>query len=154
MNIKLLASIAVFAFLVSVVGTFTMQPANAEDIKVKLQTNVAITDTVTTETKSTAVDVTKRTTASVAVDMAEGAASNTECSDQCYVPNNIKIAVGGTVTWENVDSAAHTVTASDGSFDSGLVMSEKTFSHEFGTVGTFGYACTVHPWMKGTVTVG
>lgn len=153
MNIKLLTSIAVFAFLVSVVGTLTMQPANAEDTKVKLQTNTVITDTVTTETKS-AGDVPKGTTTSVAVDMAEGAASNTECSDQCYVPNNIKIAVGGTVTWENIDSAAHTVTSSDGSFDSGLVMSGKTFSHEFGTVGTFGYACTIHPWMKGMVTVG
>ncbi|MFY9301336.1 MAG: plastocyanin/azurin family copper-binding protein [Candidatus Nitrosotenuis sp.] len=85
--------------------------------------------------------------------MAEGASSNTKCDAKCYTSNKAKITVGGTVTWKNVDSAAHTVTAPDGSFDSGLVMAEKTFSHKFGTAGTFSYACTVHPWMKGVVTV-
>jgi plastocyanin len=89
----------------------------------------------------------------VVVDMAKGTATNTECGDQCYVPNNVQIAVGGTVIWKNVDSAAHTATDVNGAFDSYLVNAGKSFKHKFDAAGTYEYMCIVHPWMKGTVTV-
>ncbi len=93
------------------------------------------------------------TSGSVIVEMAKETATNTECGDQCYVPNNIQVAVGGTVMWKNVDSAAHTSTDVNGSFDSQLVSAGKSFKHKFDTAGTYEYLCIVHPWMKGTVTV-
>jgi plastocyanin len=93
-------------------------------------------------------------TSEVTVDMAKGTASNTECGDQCFIPMNVQVPVGGTVKWMNVDSAAHTATAMDGSFDTSLVNAGKSYSQKFDTAGTFEYMCSLHPWMKGTITVG
>ena len=83
-----------------------------------------------------------------------------EDTNECWIPNDINIAVGETVTWTNDDTAAHTVSSgspADGPnqiFDSSLFMAGKTFSHTFDTEGTFDYFCMVHPWMQGSVIVG
>jgi len=82
-----------------------------------------------------------------------------EETDECYVPNKVTIGVGGTVTWTNDDTAAHTVTSGtpsdgpDGAFDSSIVMAGKTFEHTFDDAGEYDYFCIVHPWMTGTVIV-
>lgn len=72
-----------------------------------------------------------------------------------FSPANVTIDVGDTVTWVNADSVApHTVTANDGSFDSGLMANGATFARTFNSSGTFAYRCTFHPpGMVGTVTV-
>ena len=49
-------------------------------------------------------------------------------------------------------ASAHTVTADDGSFDSGKTT-DGEFHHAFDKPGTYGYHCSVHPDMKGMVTV-
>ena len=62
--------------------------------------------------------------------------------------------VGDTVTWTNQDDAMmHSVTADDGSFDSGLLAQGETFSHTFTDPGEFEYFCTPHPWMRAKVVV-
>ena len=76
----------------------------------------------------------------------------------CYVPPEITVPVGRTVTWLNDDSGFHTVTSgyydtSDGMFDSGHIDPERTFSYTFEKVGSFHYFCNLHPWMEGRVTV-
>jgi plastocyanin len=63
------------------------------------------------------------------------------------------VPVGGTLTWTNFGSQAHSVTAPDGSFDTGLVAPGATASIEFDTPGIFTYTCSPHPWMKGIVNV-
>jgi len=70
-----------------------------------------------------------------------------------YSPNPVSISVGGTVTWTNNDSTAHTATADNGSFSSGNIAPGGKFSQTFSTAGTFTYKCTIHPNMVGTVTV-
>jgi plastocyanin len=90
----------------------------------------------------------------VIVDMAAGTASNTECGDECFVPSTAHVTVGGTVTWKNVDTAAHTATEMESKFDSSIVGAGAEFSHTFDEAGTFEYMCIVHPWMKGKVIVG
>ena len=83
-----------------------------------------------------------------------------EENNECWMPNDINIAVGETVTWSNDDTAAHTVTSGSpadgptGDFDSSLFMAGTTFEHTFDTEGTFDYFCMVHPWMQGSVIVG
>ena len=96
----------------------------------------------------------------VTVDMPEGTAlPGCEVDDACFIPADVTINVGDTVSWVNSDSAAHTVTsgsATDGPtgiFDSSLVMAGAVFEHTFGEAGTIEYFCMVHPWMEGTVTV-
>jgi len=82
-----------------------------------------------------------------------------EKTNECFIPYEVTIDVGGEVTWSNDDTAAHTVTAGSaadgpsGVFDSSLFMAGTTFSHKFETEGEFPYFCMVHPWMMGLVTV-
>lgn len=76
--------------------------------------------------------------------------------DITFVPADVSVAVGDTVTWTNDDTVNHDVTADDKSFSSGdagnLAPGDK-FEHKFDKAGTFKYVCTVHPGMEGTVVV-
>ncbi len=82
-----------------------------------------------------------------------------ETSNACYLPQDITINAGDTVTWDNVDNAAHTITGGSpangpsGEFDSSLLMAKGVFSHTFDDAGYYDYFCMVHPWMIGSVTV-
>jgi plastocyanin len=73
--------------------------------------------------------------------------------DFAFQPGSVEVAAGGTVTWTNTGQAPHTVTADDGSFDSGQLAPGASFSQTFNTAGTFTYHCSIHPQMTGTVTV-
>ena len=90
----------------------------------------------------------------------DSAVPGCEETNECYIPYEVTIDVGETVTWTNDDTAAHTVTSGsaadgpDGVFDSSLFMAGATFSHTFEEEGTFDYFCMVHPWMEGVVMVG
>lgn len=70
-----------------------------------------------------------------------------------YSVNVLEIPVGTTVTWTNQDPIIHTVTAADGSFDSGFMREGETWSHTFEEAGEFEYLCTPHPWMRAKVIV-
>ena len=63
------------------------------------------------------------------------------------------IQVGGKVTWINQDSAPHTATADDGSFDTGTLAEGKLKSETFRQPGTYTYICQIHPTMHGTLEV-
>ena len=72
-----------------------------------------------------------------------------------YDPDNITVVIGinNTVIWTNNDNEPHTVTATDGSFDSGNMNPGAVFTHTFTIPGTHTYICTYHPWMHGHVVV-
>ena len=58
------------------------------------------------------------------------------------------VAPGSTVTVANRDGEAHTVTATDGTFDSGQIPSGKAIAFIAPTVpGTYQIVCTIHPSM-------
>jgi plastocyanin len=65
----------------------------------------------------------------------------------------ITLARGSTVTWTNLDGAAHMVAANDGSWGSGTLHQGDSYSHIFTTPGTHPYHCAIHPFMKGTVVI-
>ena len=73
--------------------------------------------------------------------------------DFAFEPTPVRLAVGGTVTWRHNGIAPHTVSASDGAFDSGVLKSAGVFSHQFDQAGTYQYVCAFHPQMVGTVEV-
>jgi plastocyanin len=71
-----------------------------------------------------------------------------------FAPGTDRIQPGTWVTWSNDGQDAHTVTAPDGSFDSGNLDPSEGYSWYFDQPGTFEYVCALHPWMKGKVIVG
>lgn len=72
-----------------------------------------------------------------------------------FSPATITVVIGvnNTVTWTNMDSVTHTVTADDGSFGSGDLSNGQTYTHTFTAPGSFGYHCSIHTYMKGNVVV-
>jgi plastocyanin len=70
-----------------------------------------------------------------------------------YQPDPVVVQVGGKVIWQNQDTAPHTATADDGSFDTGTIEKGKIASETFKQAGTFTYFCEIHPTMHGTVEV-
>src|SRR4051812_34097564 len=74
-----------------------------------------------------------------------------------FQPRELLVPAGTTVTWFNKDAVAHSVTADDRAFDSGLFSSGGQFTMRFDTPGTYGYFCIPHgtpgTGMTGTVVV-
>jgi len=129
---KIITTGTIFVFLAVIAGIITATPAFADHMK-----------------------------ATVSVP-AGSSVPGCETTNECFIPAEVTVDVGGEVTWSNDDTAAHTVTSGDLSvdpdnvgtvFDSSLFMAGKTFSHKFDTVGEYPYFCMVHPWMVGKVIV-
>ena len=103
---------------------------------------------------------------SVDVELAIGSGvPGCEDKNECFLPPEVSIGIGGTVNWIN-DDAGHTVTAGDiqldpaavgvdfpNGFDSGFFLAGNTFSNTFDVAGEYPYYCQVHPWMQGIVSV-
>lgn len=68
-----------------------------------------------------------------------------------FIPAEIDVAVGDTITWMNADVLAHTATAADGTWDSGLLMEGDEWSLVIKSAGRIDYACTPHPVMTGVI---
>lgn len=76
-----------------------------------------------------------------------------------YVPPIIKVPKDGGVEWTNKDNVPHTVTSliDDGkTFDSKPIKPNATFILDAVTLKEkqYDYFCTLHPYMKGKITVG
>jgi plastocyanin len=74
--------------------------------------------------------------------------------DNFFDPPDAAIEPGSTITWTNNGALPHTVTADDGSFDSGVLNPGDSYTVAFDGQGTVTYYCTIHPEMRGSVTVG
>jgi plastocyanin len=70
-----------------------------------------------------------------------------------FRPGTVDVPAGATVVWSNDGVAPHTVTATDGSWDSGMVAPGDAFRRRFDAPGTYEYLCAFHPDMTGTVRV-
>ena len=70
-----------------------------------------------------------------------------------YAPNPVTVSQGSVVTWSNSDPTTHDVVADGGTFDSGRMNQNGTFSFTFTQKGTYTYHCSIHPTMTGTVVV-
>ena len=71
-----------------------------------------------------------------------------------FSPATVNVGVGDTVVWINGDDLDHTITAEDGSFESGKIKAGGRFQHRFTRAGTFNYSCSLHPRERGRVVVG
>jgi plastocyanin len=74
--------------------------------------------------------------------------------DFYFEPANTAIQPGDTMMWTNKGNHPHTVTADNGSFDSGMLQPGQSFSWTFQNPGTVTYHCSIHPMMTGSISVG
>jgi plastocyanin len=70
-----------------------------------------------------------------------------------YMPNPSTVSANSQVTWNNNDIAPHTATATDGSFDTGIINVGSSGSATVKTQGSVPYRCTIHPWMNGVLQI-
>jgi plastocyanin len=116
----------------------------------------------------------------VTIDIVDPGKEDTSCPSQegCFAQLNIKVKVGTTITWKNVSSMQHTVTATDGQdllhpkpvskiFDSaskypnGLIPTGQDFSYVVSTdaynfnstTHEIVYYCSIHPTMLAKLTI-
>lgn len=69
-----------------------------------------------------------------------------------YEPGALTVNRGDTVVWMNKDPFPHTVTA-NAAFDSHDIAAGKSWKYTARKPGEYAYVCTLHPNMKGTLTV-
>ena len=72
--------------------------------------------------------------------------------DMAFNPPEVDVRVGEPVVWEFADREPHTVTADNGSFDSGQKINDE-FRLRFDRPGSYSYHCSIHPDMRGRVAV-
>ncbi|WP_406103475.1 cupredoxin family copper-binding protein [Streptomyces sp. NBC_01003] len=74
--------------------------------------------------------------------------------DFAFHPATFEVSPGTKITVTNEDSATHTLTADDKSFDTGdLAQGKSATITAPSEPGSYSYTCTIHPNMKGTLTV-
>jgi plastocyanin len=70
-----------------------------------------------------------------------------------FTPDVVNAKVGDTVLWINKDMFPHTATSKAAKFDSGSLLTGKSWKFKVTAKGEFPYICTLHPTMKGTIRV-
>ena len=84
-----------------------------------------------------------------------------------FTPERLEVKAGTSVTWQQHDPGAHTVTSGtveqgaagvtqqpDEMFDSGTLSTDESFEHTFDESGTYPYFCSLHPaTMRGEIRV-
>lgn len=73
-----------------------------------------------------------------------------------FLPASLTVKKGTVVVWTNTDLVVHDVVGTDGKLPelkSPLFGQGGTYRFSFDEVGSFAYYCSVHPSMRGTVTV-
>ncbi len=135
--------------------------------------NPAIISSIKNATITQTMNISMTTTENVSNTSSVGSSNNTVLIlNYAYVPADLTVPAGTTVTWVNQDSVGHTVTEGDPNspkqaslrvFDSSgevvtgkvaLIGADESWSYTFTTPGTYEYYCIVHPYMIGHITVG
>jgi plastocyanin len=70
-----------------------------------------------------------------------------------FTPASLTVSQGARITVTNRDSTAHTMTADNGSFDTGDIDPSSSATITLSKPGTIKYHCSIHPFMHGTLVV-
>jgi len=81
------------------------------------------------------------------------AAASVQIGNFTFKAPVVTVKPGTTVTWTNADDIPHTITSTTGQFRSKVLDSGDHFAFTFAKAGQFGYFCSLHPHMTGTVIV-
>jgi plastocyanin len=81
------------------------------------------------------------------------AAAQVEIANFTFKAPVTTVKADTTVTWTNADDIPHTVVSKDGLFKSKVLDTGDRFTFTFAKAGQFGYFCSLHPHMTGTIVV-
>jgi plastocyanin len=92
-------------------------------------------------------------------DHASAGEASVTALDDTFAPETVEVSPGSTVTWTHRGKSPHSITADDGSFDSGRLDPGDRFSYTFEDEGSHAYHCIYHGapgglGMAGVVQVG
>jgi len=76
-----------------------------------------------------------------------------DVGDQFFLPEQLFVTVGTTVTWVNRGQLTHSVVARGGAWVSGTMEFGKTYAFTFTKAGRYAYFCQQHTDMIGEVNV-
>ena len=148
-GILALSTVVVAIFIIGIVGLIFAK--------------VRLNPTVATSPKKTTVEITPQpevlgnvvSPAAVTTPEATPSAQRVEViiSNLSFQQASITVGKGSTIVWRNQDTVTHTVTADDGSFNSGTIVAGDMFEQRFDKVKIYTYSCSIHPEMKGTIIV-
>lgn len=74
--------------------------------------------------------------------------------DYEFIPQDVTVQEGETITWVNEDTVQHNAVAAEGEGPSSELFNEgESYSWTAESAGVIPYVCTIHPGMEGTITV-
>jgi plastocyanin len=122
------------------------------------QTSAGIPNNGAKSTSNVSSSSSSTTTAASTISIAKG--SQNADNNQFFVPVDVTVKPGSTLTWKNDDTAIHTATSGkdatpDGKFDTSLISPAQLSKPQTmpSEPGEYSYFCTLHPWMTGEVIV-
>lgn len=136
MNKKILIILVIIVIIIIGVVYLLQQPKYAQNTE--QNTPPVITNPTPTQTTPSETNAAPET-------------YNVTVENFAFNPAELNIKSGDTVIWTNQDSAAHRI--SGNGFQSDNLSKGQSFSFTFKTAGSFDYNCSIHPSMKGKVTV-
>jgi plastocyanin len=75
-------------------------------------------------------------------------------SNFMFSPMALTVSPGATISVTNKDSSTHTLTATNGQFNTGDVTQNETKSFKAPMqAGSYHYICNIHQYMMGSITV-
>ena len=77
-----------------------------------------------------------------------------EIRNNAFIPDQLNVAPGTTVTFVNRDDVPHTATSDNKLFDSGELAPGASYPVVLDGAGTVTYHCKLHPEMQGSIVVG
>jgi plastocyanin len=120
----------------------------------------ATTETTTTGATTTTSNAAAPASSGPSISIPAGAATQ---GNPSYAPATLTVKKGDVITVTNDDTAPHTATSGTGPedpnsgklFDTSIIMAGETAQIDTASLepGDYNYHCTVHPFMKGTITV-
>ncbi|MCU1456903.1 MAG: Plastocyanin [Actinomycetia bacterium] len=106
-----------------------------------------------TTAKSSKTTAAQTTTAAAAPATAGAEAGAITIKNFTFSPDPVTAKVGQQITVKNEDTTAHTVTADDKTFDTMAIPPNGSATFTVTKAGTYPFHCSIHEFMKGTLTV-
>ncbi len=113
----------------------------------------AYTIKLATGAHETTVDITVTGIGGAQTQAQTNPATSIQMVANAFTPKSLTVKSGTMVKWTNADTVSHTVTADNGSYNSGTIQPGQSYSLTFTIPGTYTYYCTLHSGMTGTIIV-